>query len=136
MQHWDLTATHEGGRAGPRVLFSTPEARGVVIDLEQDEELGDHQVRERALLHVLRGTVTVRGEDTTTACPAGSLVVFEPGEPHAVQALAPARLLLVLAPWPAPGHYDPTADEDPHALPANATQLPREPASGEPPTAL
>lgn len=133
MQHWDLTADPEGGRTGPRVLFSTPEARGVVIDLEQGEEMGDHQVRERALLHVVRGTVTVRGGGGATTCPAGSLVVFDPGEPHAVQALAPARLLLVLAPWPAPGHYDPAADDDPHALPANATQPPRAP-SEEPPT--
>lgn len=133
MQHWDLTAALDGDRTGPRVLFSTPEARGVVIDLAQDDELGDHQVRERALVHVLRGSVTcLSGADSVT-CPAGSLVVFEPGESHSMRALLPTRLLLVLAPWPAPGHYDPTTDEDPHALPANATQLPRAP-SEEPPT--
>jgi hypothetical protein len=45
MQQWDLTAASEGGRRGPRVLFSTSEARGVVIDLTQDEEMGGHQVR-------------------------------------------------------------------------------------------
>lgn len=134
MQRWDLTADHEGGRTGPRVLFSTPEARGVVIDLERGEEMGDHQVRERALLHVLRGSVTVRGERAAD-CAAGSLVVFEPGEPHAVQALEPTRLLLVLAPWPAPGHYGPTADDDPHALPVNATLPPRGDTSAEPPAA-
>ncbi len=134
MQHWDLTVAHEGGRAGPRVLFSTPEARGVVIDLAEGEEMGDHQVRERALLHVLRGSVAVRGPGGAADCAAGSLVVFEPSEPHAVQALEPTRLLLLLTPWPAPGHYDPTADGDPHALPVNATQPPRDPTSAEPPT--
>jgi quercetin dioxygenase-like cupin family protein len=136
MQHWDLTAALDGDRTGPRVLFSTPEARGVVIDLEQGDELGDHQVRERALVHVLRGSVScVSGADSAT-CPAGSLVVFEPGEPHSVLAVLPTRLLLVLAPWPAPGHYDPTADEDPHTLPANATHAPRGPTSADPPKAI
>jgi hypothetical protein len=37
MQRWDLTAATGGTRTGPRVLFSTPEARGVVMDLAQDE---------------------------------------------------------------------------------------------------
>jgi hypothetical protein len=61
MQHWDLTAANEGSRTGPQVLFSTPEARGVVVNPAQDEEMGDHQVRERALVQVLRGKHRVYG---------------------------------------------------------------------------
>jgi quercetin dioxygenase-like cupin family protein len=125
MQQWDLTAANEGDRTGPRVLFSTSEARGVVIDLAQDEEMGDHQVRERALLHVLRGSVTCTSGVDTATCAEGTLIVFEPGEPHFVRALQPTRLLLVLAPWPAPGHYDDAAGDDPHELPVHATQPPR-----------
>ena len=44
MQRWDLTGTPVSDRSGPRVLFSTPEARGVVIDLAAGEELGEHRV--------------------------------------------------------------------------------------------
>lgn len=132
MQHWDLTAALDGDRTGPRVLFSTPEARGVLIDLEQGDEMGDHQVRERALVHVLRGSVTCLSGAESVTCPEGSLVLFEPGEPHSVRALLPTRLLLALAPWPAPGHYDTASDEDPHELPVNATQPPH--PSEEPPT--
>ena len=124
MQLWDLRAANDGDRKGPRVLFSTPEARGVVIDLAQDEELGDHQVRERALVQVLQGSVTCTSGPEAATCLEGALVVFEPGESHRVRALQPARLLLVLAPWPAPGHYDPAEGEDPHELPPNATQPP------------
>ena len=125
MQTWDLTAANEGSRTGPRVLFSTPEARGVVIDLAQGEEMGDHQVRERALVHVVRGSVTcTRGTDTV-ACAEGTLIVFEPGEAHSVCALQPTRLFLVLAPWPASGHYDDSEGEDAHELPSHATQPPR-----------
>jgi quercetin dioxygenase-like cupin family protein len=126
MRHWDLEAANEGSRTGPRVLFSTPEARGVVIDLAQDEEMGDHQVRERALVQVLRGRVAcASGEDTAT-CEEGALIVFEPGEPHALRALQPTRLLLILAPWPAEGHYDEAGGNDPHELPVHATQHPQD----------
>jgi len=125
MQQWDLAETTEGDRSGPRVLFSTVEARGVVIDLAQDEELGDHQVRERALVHVVHGSVRCTSGAESATCEQGTLIVFEPGEPHAVRALQPARLFLLLAPWPASGHYGPTEAEDPHELPAHATQSPR-----------
>ena len=124
MQQWDLTAGNEGGRTGPRVLFSTSEARGVVIDLAQDEEMGDDQVRERALIHVLRGSVACTSATNNATCGEGTLVVFEPGEPHSVRALQPTRLLLLLAPWPAQGHYAPS--DDPHELPVNATQPPQD----------
>ena len=33
------------------------------------------------------------------------LVMFEPGEIHSVSSRDGARLLLLLAPWPASGHY-------------------------------
>lgn len=124
MQHWDLAAANEGSRTGPRALFSTPEARGVVIDLAQDEEMGDHQVRERALVHVLRGSVTCTSGADTATCVEGTLVVFEPGELHTLRALQPTRLLLVLAPWPAEGHYGDVEGDDPHQLPVHATQPP------------
>jgi quercetin dioxygenase-like cupin family protein len=108
------------------VLFSTPEARAVVIDLAPEEQMRDHHVRERALLQVLRGVVEMTGSDRPTVCIEGTLVVFEPGERHALRALEPARLLLTLAPWPGAGHYDPAEDENPHELPLNATLRPSE----------
>ncbi len=124
MELWDLTAASEGSRTGPRVLFSTSEARGVVMDLAEGEEMGDHQVRERALVHVLRGGVTCTSGADTATCVEGTLVVFEPGEPHTLRALQPTRLLLVLAPWPAQGHYEGEEGDDPHQLPVHATQPP------------
>ena len=94
------------------------------MDLAQDEEMGDHKVRERALVHVLRGSVTCTSGAETAACMEGTLIVFEPGEPHTLRALQPTRLLLILAPWPAEGHYNDAKDDDPHELPVHATQPP------------
>jgi quercetin dioxygenase-like cupin family protein len=130
MQQWDLTAANEGGRTGPRVLFSTSEARGVMIDLAENEVMSDHQVRERAVLQVVHGSVTCTSGADTADGGAGTLIVFEPRETHSVCALQPTRLLLVLAPWPAPGHYDAAEGEDPHELPVNATEPPAGNASG------
>ena len=84
--------------------------------------MADHQVRERAVVEVVYGTATFKsGADSVTG-GVGALIVFEPSETHSVTALEPTRLLLLLAPWPAPGHYDATEHENPHELPANATE--------------
>ena len=54
MQTWELThATDE-----PSVLVSTPEARCIVVDVEADGELGQHQVHERTMLVVIDGSVS------------------------------------------------------------------------------
>ena len=91
MQHWDLTEPNVGDRTGPRVLFSTPEARGVIVALAQGEELGDHQVRERALIHVFSGSLSCTSGVDTATCAEGTLILFEPGEPRSVRALLPTR---------------------------------------------
>lgn len=108
------------GAQMPQVLFSTPECRAVVIRLDRGGEIGDHQVRERAVIQVVDGTVTIESGGEVAECPAGTLVVFEPGESHAVKALDDARLLLILAPWPAPGHDLASEEGRSERLPANA----------------
>ena len=121
MRLWNLNAPTESDRTGPRVLFSTPEARVVVIDLAPDQELGSHRVRERAVVLVVQGSVDLTTEDGTSTCDAGTLVLLEPAEQHVVRAREQSQLLLTLAPWPAPDHYPPEAEKDPHELPIHAT---------------
>jgi quercetin dioxygenase-like cupin family protein len=101
------------GRQMPRVLFSTPECRAVVIDLQAGEELGEHHVRERAVLEIVFGRVAIESPPETVECGAGTLLAFEPDERHTIRALTESRLLLLLSPWPAGGH-----------LPANAVAEP------------
>jgi quercetin dioxygenase-like cupin family protein len=112
------------GHQNPRVLFSSPECRLVVLDLRSGETMGDHHVRERAIVQVISGRVSIEAGGETVECDAGTLVVFDPGERHALHGLDDARLLLILAPWPAPGHN--AASETPHdqRLPVNATVEP------------
>jgi quercetin dioxygenase-like cupin family protein len=82
--------------------------------------MGDHHVRERAVVHVVSGRVSIGVGGTPLECGAGSLVAFEPGESHSVEALEDARLLLILAPWPAAEHYTDDEASDAQHLPANA----------------
>ena len=121
MQFWDVLAADASSRTDPRVLFSTPEARMVMIDLAAGEELGEHGVRERAIIQVARGTVELTSSRGPTTCAEGAVVLLEPGERHAVRASEPARILLTLAPWPGDGHYEASEAHDAHRLPPRAT---------------
>ena len=63
----------------PRVLFSSPECRVVVVDVANGEEIGDHHVRERAVVEVVTGRVSIESSGQTAECDAGALVTFDPG---------------------------------------------------------
>lgn len=70
--------------------------------------MGEHQVRERAFVCVVEGSLTIGCNDEIVEAGVGTLVTFEPGERHSVRSETGARILLFLAPWPAPDHYGPT----------------------------
>ena len=107
MQSWNLMEidTPEGSRS-PVVLHSEDgEARAVLIGLQPGQRLGDHQVKEAALLLVVDGSVEVgAGAERVSAGP-GTVFRFDPDERHSVSSASGSKLLLVLAPWPGDGHY-------------------------------
>ena len=107
MRHWAL---HEinmpQGTRSPVVLHSQDGAeRAVLIELRPGEALGEHSVKERALLLVLEGTVRIEAGDESFDAGAEELFQFEPDERHSVTSDGGARILLLLAPWPGEGHY-------------------------------
>jgi quercetin dioxygenase-like cupin family protein len=107
MLHWRLpdVETPNGARS-PVVLHSKEgSARAVLIELQAGEALGEHRVKESALLLVLDGAVRVEAGDESVDAEPGTLFHFEPDEEHAVTSDGAARLLLLLAPWPGEGHY-------------------------------
>jgi hypothetical protein len=58
----------------PRVLFSAPECRAIVIDLQTGEAMGNHHVRERAVVQVetpqgIRESAPGRYETAAAALP-------------------------------------------------------------------
>lgn len=107
MRSWNLLEIEApDGVRTPTVLHSA-DGRAIMVRVAPGQELGDHEVRERAWLTVVEGEVELRaGAETVTATP-GTLLMFEPGERHSVTSASGARLLLILAPWPGEGHYGP-----------------------------
>jgi quercetin dioxygenase-like cupin family protein len=106
VQSWNLLQLETpGGTRSPIVLHSTDEARSVLIGIAAGQELGDHQVHEHAYVVVLDGRVQIdAGAESLEAGP-GTLVRFEENERRRVSSAAGARILMILAPWPGPGHY-------------------------------
>lgn len=124
MERWHIPTIEAAGRREPRVLFSTPQCRGVVLDLHAGECLGDHGVHERAVLQIVSGEVVVHSGEQQVTCGEGTLITFDPDERHGIEATSDARLLLVLAPWPGDGHYPDGVEVDAARMPANATADP------------
>jgi quercetin dioxygenase-like cupin family protein len=107
VRHWRLrdVETPQGARS-PVVLHSREGAeRAVLIELRAGEALGDHGVKESALLLVLDGTARVGAGNESVDAEPGSLFHFDPDERRSVTSDGGARLLLLLAPWPGEGHY-------------------------------
>ena len=107
MQHWKLSEvdTPHGARS-PVVLHSRDGAeRAVLIELRAGEALGEHSVKESALVLVLDGTACVEAGAESVDGATGSLFHFDPDERHSVRSEGGARLLLLLAPWTGDGHY-------------------------------
>ena len=107
MRQWRLpeVETPNGARS-PVVLHSKDGAeRAVLIELQPGDRLGEHSVKESALLLVLHGSARVETGDESVEAESGTLFHFEPNERHSVTSDGGARVLLLLAPWTGDGHY-------------------------------
>jgi quercetin dioxygenase-like cupin family protein len=104
MEEWDLKRLAWRPHY-PEILCSTEQGRAIVLDLPAGEALQDHQVHEGAWITVIDGEVRISNHTSQAIDAApGTLVQFAPGERHEVKALADSRVLLLLTPWPGPGH--------------------------------
>jgi quercetin dioxygenase-like cupin family protein len=106
MQSWNLREIDApGGSRSPVVLRSDDAARAVMIALEPGQALGDHQVKEYALVAVIDGSVRVEAGSSTVEGATGCVFSFDADERRSISTDGGARILLVLAPWPGEGHY-------------------------------
>ena len=103
MDTWDISSLDVQPHH-PQVLRSDAEVRTIAINLPSGEQLQDHQVHERAYLFVLDGEIELSHEGGSETGGAGFVAHFEYNERREVTARSDARLVLVLAPWPGPGH--------------------------------
>jgi quercetin dioxygenase-like cupin family protein len=106
VQSWNLNDIDTpGGSRSPVVLRSDPGARAVLIALQPGQALGDHQVKEGALVSVVDGAVRVESGGRAIEGTPGSFFSFDPDERRSITSESGARLLMVFSPWPGEGHY-------------------------------
>jgi quercetin dioxygenase-like cupin family protein len=106
VEAWNLRSIEApDGTRDPVVLHSNDEGRGVLIRIEPGGKLGDHQVKERAWVCVVEGSVRVEAGGDAVDAETGWLFSFDPDERHSLTSAEGARILLLLAPWPGSGHY-------------------------------
>ena len=106
MQSWNVREIEvpEGTRRA-EALESVDGARAIIIRLTPGEELGEHQVRERAWLMVVDGSARIEADGDVVEAGVGTLVTFAPDERHKVSSEGGTRIVLILSSWPADGHY-------------------------------
>src|SRR3954464_7684562 len=104
MDTWDIRSLDVQPHQ-PQILRSDDgAARAIAIHLPAGEQLQEHEVHEHAYLVVVDGEVELeQGGDNQVGGP-GTVAHWQPQERHVVRATSEARLLLILAPWPGPGH--------------------------------
>jgi quercetin dioxygenase-like cupin family protein len=106
VQSWNLREIETpGGTRSPVVLRSDESARAVLIVLDPGQALGDHQMKERALVSVVDGSVRVESGGEAIEGGEGSFFSFDADERRSISTDKGARILLVFAPWPGEGHY-------------------------------
>ena len=108
LHSWNLNAIETpGGSRSPVVVHSQDEARAVLIGLEPGQALGDHQVHESSWVVVVDGRVRIESGGETLDAGPGFLARFDADERKSISTDDGARLLLLLAPWPGKGHFQP-----------------------------
>ena len=93
------------GTRDPVVLHQDDATRALLIVLQPGQSLGEHQVKEGALVAVVDGSVRVESGGKTIDGTAGHFFYFDADERRSISSEAGARILLVLSPWPGAGHY-------------------------------
>jgi quercetin dioxygenase-like cupin family protein len=106
VQSWNVKEIEvpEGARRAA-ALETVDGARAIIIRLTPGEELGEHQVRERAWLMVVDGSARIEAGGDVVEAGAGTLLTFEPDERHKVSSVSGTRIVMILSSWPADGHY-------------------------------
>lgn len=79
-----------------RVVYKDGQVRLVAFGFDAGQELTDHTARHTAILHAVSGSLEVNLNGERVQVGPGSWVHMPPNLPHAVRALEPSVMVLLL----------------------------------------
>jgi quercetin dioxygenase-like cupin family protein len=82
-----------------RTLVKYDDLRVVLIAVQRDARIPEHQTEGRVSLHVISGHIQVRASGRTFNLPTGGLLTLDPAIRHDVTAIDESAILLTIA-WP------------------------------------
>ncbi|PIE90018.1 MAG: cupin [Acidobacteria bacterium] len=91
----DLVA-YEKGKVASLTLTQQPGVGVTVFAIDEGEGLNTHSAPGDAMVHVLDGQVEITIGSEKYRLEAGQMIVMPAGVPHALAALKPFKMLLVL----------------------------------------
>ena len=91
----DLVAYNEGSVVSRQITKA--EAGNVTLfAFDKDQELSEHTAPFDALAHVLDGEAEIKISGAPFHLRSGDAIIMPAGEPHAVRALTPFKMLLTM----------------------------------------
>ena len=91
----ELIAYQEGAVVS-RVIVSQPTGSVTLFAFDAEQGLSEHTAPFDALVHILDGEAEVTLSGTPHHLTAGEMIVMPANEPHALRALTPFKMLLVM----------------------------------------
>lgn len=84
------------GSITSRVLVNNPLLRVTHFTLDEGEQLTEHTSPRAVVVQLLEGDMVFTLDGEESALKAGDVVYLAPGVPHALRALVPCRMALVM----------------------------------------
>ncbi len=82
-----------------RTLIKQADFRVVLIAIQRDARIPEHQTEGRLSVHVIAGHIQIRAAGRTFSLRAGGLLALDPAIRHDVTAIEESAILLTIA-WP------------------------------------
>ncbi len=88
--------SYQPGQIVSRTLVQNNAVSITLFAFDADEEISAHESKGDALVYILDGSASVTIGDKVHSLTGGQTIVMPAGIPHAVQAPAPFKMLLVV----------------------------------------
>ncbi|HLF73289.1 MAG TPA: cupin domain-containing protein [Anaerolineales bacterium] len=94
--HLAELVTYQDGSVVSRQVTKAEAGNVTLFAFDKDQELSEHTAPFDALVHVLDGEAEVRISGKGFNMKTGQAIIMPAGEPHALKALTPFKMLLTM----------------------------------------